>query len=296
MTGAEDISEPGYDWDFLSQSEGEAVETLIEQNRDSSWAAQLFDKLARAGGVRRENKATMFELRFAAAVARAGIELQYEVPGEGESTIDFGFEAGGVSWAVELMRLDETDAAKAATVTARDEEGAVWSQRILSDTREDKRQTEGGETLKAIQRICQKCELDGRPHKFKSPHEAFNILLVDVRTLFNGGDKADRLHIALGAMAVPGCFRQQFRGNPVTGVFDEATTLKGAKEARERIHFIGFVEEREFGPDAFGPSIQFVANPYLFNDEESARAAIGAWPLKPAAVLNLRGEHSGGKA
>ncbi|GLS22041.1 hypothetical protein GCM10007874_50580 [Labrys miyagiensis] len=40
------------------------------------------------GGLVRDNKALLFELRFAHALRSAGIAPRYEVPGEGQSTLD----------------------------------------------------------------------------------------------------------------------------------------------------------------------------------------------------------------
>jgi hypothetical protein len=47
-----------------------------------------------------------------------------------------------------------------------------------------------------VQRICQKCEQGGRPHKFPAPGEADHMILADFRTVLNGGDVHDRLHVA----------------------------------------------------------------------------------------------------
>jgi hypothetical protein len=74
----------------------------------------------------------------------------------------------------------------------------------------------------------------------------------------------------------------------VTGVFNPRTKLKGAEIVRERLHLLGFVNEREFKADSFGGSVQFVANPYLIKTEEEARAIANAWPLKASSVLNLK--------
>ena len=53
------------------------------------------------------------------------------------------------------------------------------------------------------------------------------------------------------------------------------TRLKGATEARERLHFIGFVNEKSYEAGGFGPAIQFVADPHFFETPEEARAALG---------------------
>lgn len=91
-----------------------------------------------------------------------------KISGEAESTLDFGFTSKEKPWAVELMRLNETQAAKAATVELEDD-GIAFVKRVLSSGGSDPRQSPEGETLKTIQRICQKCEQHGKPHKFALP-------------------------------------------------------------------------------------------------------------------------------
>jgi hypothetical protein len=53
-------------------------------------------------GMTHANKSKFFELRFGYALHGAGTRPRYEVPGEGRSTLDFGFAAGGQAWPVEL--------------------------------------------------------------------------------------------------------------------------------------------------------------------------------------------------
>src|SRR4030081_3538798 len=117
-----------------------------------------------------------------------------------------------------MMRLDETDAVGATTTTEKFADGATMVKRHLTTTAEDPRQSEEGETLKAVERICQKFESGGKPHKFPLPRLATHVLLVDVRTLFNGGDEWDRVHVGLGGEYVPHeFFRRYFKGKLVSG-------------------------------------------------------------------------------
>jgi hypothetical protein len=106
-----------------------------------------------------------------------------------------------------MMRLQETQAAKAATTTEVDEDGARLTKRILSSDNEDKKQSTEGETLQAVSRICQKCELGGKPHKFSKPEKALHAILVDMRTFKNGGDRHGRVHVALGGEYVQEPYR-----------------------------------------------------------------------------------------
>jgi hypothetical protein len=145
-------------WDTFTTDEAEFVRTIMDELRDVTWAKPLLASIRDAGGLVHANKAKFFELRFGYALYGAGIAPQCEIEGEGGSTLDFGFAAGGQNFRVELMRLEETDAARQATHTGTDDAGVEWSSCILSSGSGDQRQTEQGETLKAVQRICQKCE------------------------------------------------------------------------------------------------------------------------------------------
>jgi ribosomal L7/L12-like protein len=229
------------------------------------------------------------QLRFGYAVRGAGIQPRYETAGVGQSTLDFGFTSGGRDFLVEMMRLEETDAVRAATKAEEFTDGAVMVSRNLSTNAEDARQSEEGETLKAVERICQKFESGGKPHKFPPLGQATHVLLVDIRTFLNGGDVWDRVHVGLGGECVPSeVYRRYYKGNLISGVFSPKTKLRGAAEARERLHFIGFVNEKSYEASAIGPAIQFIANPHLFKTEEEARAALAGWPLGEPDILNAR--------
>jgi hypothetical protein len=278
-----------HSWDVLSDLEAQFVEVIMQDLAAAQWTQPLLADIVRNGGLRSENKAQFFELRFGHALQRAGIEPRYEVPGEGQSTVDFGFSCKGQEWLVELMRLEETKAVKDATHSFTDEDGVVWAELSLSTNSEKPKQSPEGETLKAVQRICQKCERDGRPHKFPAPNLAYHVILVDFRTFIEGGDVHDRIHIGLGGEYVSEEFcRLWWEGSLISGIFNERTPTRGAAEARARVHFIGFVNEKKFEPDAFASATQFIANPHLFAEGTDMHAAIATWPLQPAVLLNAR--------
>jgi hypothetical protein len=275
-------------FDFLTGREGDYMESVIGKLADTPWSKPLVDDINATGGLCGDNKAKLFELRFGYAVHQADIQPKYEVAGEGQSTLDFGFKGGDREFLVEMMRLEETDAVKAATTVEEFSDGAVMVGRSLSTTAEDHRQSEEGETLKAVERICQKCEKDGKPHKFPPIEEATHVLLVDMRTFLNGGDEWDRVHVGLGGKHVSQFHRRYWKENLISGVFSPETKLRGAPEARERVHFIGFVNEKDYADGAIGPAIQFIANPNLFKTPEEARAALAGWPLGEPDILNAR--------
>ncbi|HEV1992951.1 MAG TPA: hypothetical protein VGR03_01325 [Candidatus Acidoferrum sp.] len=260
----------------------------MRELRDEPWARPLLDDINATGGLTRDNKTKLFELRFGYALRHAGITPRYEVAGEAQSTLDFGFNSAKKDWLVELMRLEETQAAKGATRSETDEHGTPWVKRVLATDAEDPKRSEEGETLKAVERICQKCEHDGRPHKFPAPAGAHHAILVDIRTFLNGGDEYDRVHVGLGGEYVPDeMCRRYWDKQLISGVFSPRTTLRGAAEARSRVHFLGFVREQAYAAGAFGKAIQFIANPNLLKTEAEVRAAIATWPLQPAAILNV---------
>ena len=92
-------------------------------------------------------------------------------------------------------------------------------------------------------------------------------------------------HIVWGE-SVPDVFRHYYEGRLISGVFNSKTTQKGATEARERLHFIGFVNEKSYEAGAMGPAIQFIANRNLFNTVDKAREALAGWPLGKPDILN----------
>jgi len=273
-------------WDILSQDEADFAQTIMLELANQPWVQPIVGGINDNGGLTRGNKDRLLELRFAYALHRAGVTPRYEIPGEGKSTIDFGFATQGRPWAMELLRLGETQAVKAATGHAVDEHGVPWSGRVLSTVAEDPTQSTEGETLKAVERICQKCEQGGRPHKFPVPGEAYHMILVDFRTFLNGGDIHDRLHVALGTKCVASQYRLAWQGQPISGVFSARTAVRGAAEVRDRVHFLGFVRERPYKPDEFGAVLDLVANPYLFSDAAAVRAAGATWPLQLVRILN----------
>lgn len=272
-------------FDTFTDREAERMGAIIAELDRVPWAQGILSDVRRNGGLVGQNMANFFELRFGHALHEAGIAVDYEVPGEGDSTLDFGFTSKAQAWKVEMMRLLETQAAIAATKTGTDR-GGSWARQVLSSDNEDKKQSAEGETLQVIQRICQKCEHKGQPHKFPKSNSALHALLVDMRTFKDGGDVHDRLHIGLGGEYVRTPYRVYWEGKLISGVFGRRTNGKGATEVRERVHFVGFIRERNFQFGEFGTIIEFVANPHLLRNSAAVKAAIDTWPLQPARVLN----------
>jgi hypothetical protein len=90
------MAEPNqHTFDFLTGSEGDFIEPLMKKLVDVPWARPIIDDINANGGLIGKNKAKLFELRFGNGLHEAGIQPRYEVAGDGESTLDFGFTSGG---------------------------------------------------------------------------------------------------------------------------------------------------------------------------------------------------------
>jgi hypothetical protein len=157
-------------FDVLSAHERNLVYPIMTELAAEVWAMQLIATIEENGGLIAANKGRLFAVRFGHALRQVGITPRYEIPGEGQSTLDFGFISGNHAWSAELMRLEETQAARDAVFDGVDEDGTRWFGQHLYTNAEDPRQSIEGETLKAIERICQKCDRNGQPHKF--PHRS----------------------------------------------------------------------------------------------------------------------------
>ena len=276
-------------WSTWSTEERDFSRFVRSKLADVHWAQSLLHRIDVGGGIVEENQDLLFELRFAFALHLHGIDPQYEISGEGQSNIDFGFRSAGQYWRAELMRLNETQAAKDATYTRVTADGIQLSSRHLSTDSEDNRQSDDGETLKAVQRICNKCERTGNPHKFPLPNGSYHMLLIDFRQFLGGGDEQDKIHIGLGGEFLARDEQRMFwEGKLISGVFNTRTTVRGAKEARERVHFLGFVDERMFVSGEIAHTTEFIANPHLFDAGRDAISALNTWPFRPSRLLNKK--------
>src|SRR5207253_2519349 len=109
----------------------------------------------------------MFEVRVAYALHRLGFSAEYEhQTGAGTKSADFRVR-GDRDWLIELVSLGVTDAVKAATR----QEGPLVSLDLNSNAK-DRKQSEEGELIKAIERIADKAT------KFGRPSSAMHMILV----------------------------------------------------------------------------------------------------------------------
>ncbi len=64
-------------FDFLTGAEGDYMGVVMSQLADVPWAKPLISDIEAAGGLKGENKAKLFELRFGHELHGAGIQPQY---------------------------------------------------------------------------------------------------------------------------------------------------------------------------------------------------------------------------
>ena len=167
--------------DSLKTEEVQGTLAAADQLSGLSWAAPLLaqtkplldrlrvgltDKEAYgANPLQPSEMSYFFEIRFARALASAGLGAEYEyAAGVGNSTVDFR-AALNPPWLVELVSLHESEGFKGATWKS----GAMQGFILRTDAN-DPRQSEEGEALKAQERIGSKAfDPKHGPSKFPEP-------------------------------------------------------------------------------------------------------------------------------
>jgi len=225
----------------------------------------------------------MFEVRFAHEIQLAGVSAEYEFhAGVGNSTVEFRLNTTPM-WLIELVSVRTSDAARRATRKT----GMVYEQSI-QPTPEDPGRSEAGEMITAEQKIGEKVFADGKPTKFPPLDGSYRLILTDIRGyLDQGGNRVDYRQIAYGASGIPRRFAwaiicwesEPGKLSPIKGLFEEANPLRSARYIQERIHFLGFIRERDFSVGEIGRDCYYLANWDRFKTQEEAEAAYKTYPL-----------------
>jgi hypothetical protein len=249
--------------DTLTTQEVEFTRRAIGVLSNAPWANPLLSRLRKRGGIKRENMPLMFEVRYAYELHRAGLMAVYEFPtGVKNSTVDFCVR-NSATWLIELVSIRST---------------------------EDPRKSPGSaQMITVLEKIGQKVLSKGAATKFPPPDQSFHVILVDVRGyLDEGGDVFDYREMAYGAYGIPEenawmiHHWNQVQGAPlpVRGLFQQSNPQLSARHIRERIHFLGFVREREFKEREIPNVAYYLSNPHLFSTQECALEAFRAYPLQ----------------
>ena len=294
--------------DSLKTEEVTATLDAVDRLAGIRWAAPLLtqtgsilerlrvgltDKDAyRANPITPAETSFLFEIRFARALADAGLTATYEhAAGVGNSTIDFRVELDP-PWLVELVSLHESNAFKSAAWSNGDFQGYV-----LTTGAADPRQSEEGETLKAQERIGAKVfDRKYGPIKFPEPVGAVHMVMVDARGFMGDGhgDTVDWCQIIHGPVGLENHLVKHWTNPktdvraPIRGLLEDACPLPAARIAQERLHFVGFICERNFDKTEIQQESFYLCNPRLFENEQTARYAMSQWPL----VRNKAGDQN----
>lgn len=99
------------------------------------------------------------------------------------------------------------------------------------------------------------------------------------------GDTRDWREIAYGPAGLgdtDSWARHFAETGPIRGPFDAKSPVPSAATFRERIHFIGFVNEKCYCPGEFRwrEAAYYLPNPHLFSSNEKAAEAFRSYPLQ----------------
>ena len=276
----------------------ERNERAVLALRAEPWAARLVASVNRRG-IRWEEEDFLFELRYAHDLVRAGLRVEYESPtGMGNSSVDFKI-AADVPWLVELVRLRESAAVKAATVFEKLPSGLIVETLNLSSHAGvvDPARAEATpqhELLRVTQKLGDKVFDGKKPIKFPKPDgSAFHMILMDMRGFEGMGfpDRDDCRQIVGGPrMVSPSMFVAYHpeTGEPIHGVWDPDNSSTAARLLRERVHVIGFVHEQKYCDDEIRDATVIFLNPEFFGPSDKT-----TYPLRAAPEsLPARGKNS----
>jgi hypothetical protein len=271
----------------LTLKEARRTERAIEELSSVAWARPLLSRLEAAGGITPENMPFMFEVRFAQELHHAGVTADYEfAAGVGNSTVEFRLHTTP-PWLVELVSVRTSDAAKRATRQV----GMIYEQ-LLRATPDDPGRGESGEMITAEQKIGEKVFANGQPTKFPPLDGSLRLILTDIRGYLDaGGDVLDYRQMAYGPWGIPRDLswvihyweNSQGRLEPIKGLFEAENPLRAARYVQKRIHFLGFVRERDFSDGEMRDVAYYLANWHLFAEQDEAARAYATYPLGPRA-------------
>lgn len=247
--------------------------------QESGMARTLVQAVEQAGGVQGASRSLLFEVRFAGELARHGVSFDYEwATGVGNSSVDFRVIAPH-EWLVELVSIGESQAAKAAT-TSMTVGPATLSHMVLTSGGDDERQSVEGEMLLVEQKIGEKVFCGGRETKFPVPARGVrHAIVVDMRG-YGGSDADDYRQIALGPVGLAQEAIHYWREEPIRGLFQAENPLRATPLMRERIHFLGFVEEENYQTGEIAARGRLLANPVLLRTPAEEMEGRSAYPLR----------------
>ncbi len=261
---------------FTSFREGDelkATQLARDRLRGAAWARLLLKRLG--DDLQAAKRSLRFETRFAAEILRVGVRAEYEFQaGVGNSSVDFRLN-GSTTWLIEIVSIEASDAARRICRT----DGVIHSYEFTSMA-SDPRSSEEGEMVRVSEKIAEKAR------KFPEPTRGvFHLIVADMRgyLLQGGGDRYDCRQIAYGPSQVVPEFVHYWQGMPIRGIFEAGHPSEASAVARERIHFIGFINEERYSEGELRNvrCCYYLPNPLLLTNEDAIRV-FKEFPLRPS--------------
>lgn len=280
--------------EFLSSDEVHFSKLVYDQS-PKNILPRVFQKMAEATFTKLEErnpnrsfdeinniKSSLFEIRVGCELQASEKcqKLEYEFcAGLGNTTIDYKFnDLEENTWLLELTSVRVAKQVLENTL----EENGIWEYSSSDDVQD----------LLKIQGILNSKVWDAKNSKaLKFPNPAsnsFHVLMVDVRNSILGMlDKNDCLLLTYGSDAVGGPYKRNFKGEPVSGIFQENhPDAAELKTFREGVHFLTFVKEKDYNL-AIKKQNFTLYNPGLFKDQKAAKEV---WKNFPLACLKKNNE------
>lgn len=262
--------------DDLTVQEAEYTKRAMDELQAVDWAKPLLSRVAAGGGLNSANMPLLFEVRYAYDLHLAGARADYEhATGVGDSCVDFRIH-GDREWLVELVSLRETQALRRGIRSEWLSKDLLVSESVLKTGGADQ-QSEEDDMITAMGKIGEKAFLNGKPSKFPVPTSAVHMILVDTRGyLGTGGDWIDYWQIANGARALPpdeAWATHYWNNRPILGLFERVPEhpLRAAGVLQERVHFIGFIAEKEYRVGEIRDRACYRPNPHLLTTNDQLR-------------------------
>lgn len=279
-------------WKQLSYAELEYVQECLKELQSCEWAKDLIEKINNLGFLP-ASMPTLFEIRFAYALHKAGLTVKNEDKASvGDTDIDFLVtETDGTKWLIELTSLDESEGVKKDTIV--DGNFFGFSSTITPWDKENAHEVIG--LMRTQRAILSKVARENAkkeivPTKFPAPKPGeYNIIILDMRGFMIGkSDQWDYQIILNGTGSVPDVYKRYFTDpktkgqKPIVGIFESkekqpSDRLESVKYLQERIHGVGFLRETEYAQGEIQTILELFPNPVFFKEEEKLRRL---FPLK----------------
>jgi hypothetical protein len=267
------------EWHRISTEELVYSREAFESIKGVAWLSPLVREFKENGGFSKldDNRPFLFEIRYAADLVHRNIQAKKEaVCGVGKTNVDFEI-LQDIKCLIELVAINESSIIRDGRVTTTEvlSPGVEIKTMSLISNAADQRLTVAKEMIVCQGKILEKASTkDGKPHKFPSPSDkTLHIILVDARGFCGGeGPDADQMKqmthgpASMKAKELPDI--QWYGDAAVEGLYVPGYPDIRAPLLQERIHGIGFVNEKHFGPNGVLDQTTYYPNLNLLTVED----------------------------